>query len=939
MKKLYLLALALIGLSFISDAQKVAGVVRGILQDSVSASPLADATVSLMDLKDSSLISFTLTQENGRFEIRNIDAGKYQVVASYTGLQSFKKSFTISSEQKEIDLGVVQLLRTGKLLDEVIIEQSPVQIKGDTIAFRADAFKTKPNATVEDLLKKLPGVQVEKDGTVKAQGETVQKVYVDGKEFFSNDPKLATKNLTADMIDQVEVYDDMSEQAKFNGIDDGSRTKAINLKLKKDKKRGTFGRVYGGVGTDERYDAGLSTNFFKGATQVSVIGRRNNTNNMGFTMGDQMGMFSGGGNMSGPRGGGGGNGGTAGFGGNGTGLTTTSMAGINYRDLWGKKLNVNGSYFYNHANRENFGKYYRQTFFEDTTIARNQQSFTNNINANHRFNYNIIYNIDSFNSIIYTPNISFQNSESFSEDTITSFKQYSDISNKQSAIYTKRNNTGNGFNMNNNLIWRRKFRRAGRTLSVNLNSTVSESERESYNIDNQEDFDNDGNPLRFSRRNYLTTTDNSNNSYGVSMSYTEPIGRNKILELNYSHNGSENESDRRGYDFNTVSGKFDQAEQTLTNHFQNRNSSNRYGTNFRLVKKKYNFQVGVSLQNSMLETNNMTLKTTITNRYTNLFPTASFNYQFARSKNLRFSYRGSTSQPSSYQLDSATDRSRYPYLYKGNPFLDQEVRHGLTLSYTAFDPVKFRNMFAFISFNATQDKIVNSVRRFGTVELNSPVNLNGAYNISGNFNIGFPIKKLKGGNINFTTRGNYIQDPNLVNDQMNYTRNAIIGEDVRLNYNFKDKLDVGVSAGVTYNSVQYTGSAGQDNSFVSHAYSIDATWTMPKGFILSSDFDYNFYTGRTDGFNQSYVMWNAGLGKRVFKNKRGEFKLSVFDLLNQNVSINRIVERNYIEDIQNTVLRRFLMLSFTYHINRMGGKNIPAQNRPAGGGGMRMTRD
>ncbi|HEU4903051.1 MAG TPA: carboxypeptidase regulatory-like domain-containing protein, partial [Flavisolibacter sp.] len=268
MKNVYLFALVLLGLPFFAAAQKQAGTVKGSLQDSVSATPLEDATVSLLRLPDSTLISFTLSRNNGSFEIRNIDAGNYLLVASFVGLRTFKKQFIIGASHTEEDLGVVKLQRADKALDEVVIIEAPVKVNGDTVSFKADAFKTKPNATVEDLLKKLPGVQVDRDGTVKAQGENVQKVYVDGKEFFNNDPKLATKNLTADMVDRVEVFDDMSEQAKFNGIDDGSRSKAINLKLKKDKKKGLFGKAYAGYGSEERYDAGVTANYFKGATQM-----------------------------------------------------------------------------------------------------------------------------------------------------------------------------------------------------------------------------------------------------------------------------------------------------------------------------------------------------------------------------------------------------------------------------------------------------------------------------------------------------------------------------------------------------------------------------------------------------------------------------------------------------------------------------------------------
>jgi hypothetical protein len=919
-------------------AQKSDGTLKGRLVESDTGNPISDATISIIVAADSSLLDFGLSDKYGNFEFRGLPIGELRLLASHKGMAILKKDFTLSAADKNFDLADIKMEKEFLSLGEVTVSAVPIKVSGDTISYKADYFKVKENANVEDLLKKLPGVVVEKDGAVKAQGEQVQRVYVNGKEFFSNDPKLATKNLRSDMIDAVEVFDDMSEQAKFNGIDDGSRTKAINLKLKADKTKGAFGKATVGAGDQGRYDASVSANLFKGARQVSIIGKANNTNNMGFSVGDMMNFF-GGGNTGGggDRGAGGGmqmvmrsgaggaaggmNLGATGVGGL-SGITSSWNTGINYKDTWSKKLDVNGSYSYNHAATENEQNAFRQTFFTDSLINRSKNTISSNENNNHRLNFNMVYAIDSFTSLIYNPTVSLQSSRRFSNDTTSSFAETASMNYLLNDARTLNETEGDGFNWTNNLILRKRFRsKKGRTLSINYSKTNSENNRFTQNYSANKFFNNSGVKIQDRIQDQQTDVENTTNNYSIGASFTEPIGKNKVLEFNYSHNSNLSNSDNKTFRYNPTTGLYDIVQEQQTNHFENANTSDRFGANYRYIQKKYNFQIGMAVQQTRLESDNLTKNTSISQTFRNLFPNASATYQFSRAKNIRFNYRGRTNQPSINQLQPVPDITDPLNIKTGNPNLKQEFINNFSLNYTFFDIYKFKTMFAFVNFSNTQNKIVNStsVNGFGVTNT-MPINMNGTYAGSGNLTVGFPIKKLKGGNYTTTTRIMMNRDVNRINDLNNFTRNLTIGEDLKINYNLKSKLDIGVGASINYTQSRYTIQTGLDQNYFTHIYSADLNYQMPKGFVFAVDYDYTANTGRSEGFNQHLSILNASLAKQMFKKKNGEIRFGINDLLNQNISINRNVGDNYVEDIQSRVLRRFFIVGFTYNLNKAGAK-------------------
>jgi hypothetical protein len=910
----------------------VPGTVSGTLSDTSGKQSMAGATLALFDMHDSSAAPrYETARAKGVFSIGNIPEGRYRLSVSFQGYDNQSHIFAITKAQPVVNLGTLVMAARSTVLKEVIIERSPISLKKDTVEFDAGSYATKPNAVAEDLLKKLPGVQVDKSGTITAQGEKVQRIMVDGKRFFSDDPKLASKNLPPDVIDKIQVFDDLSDQSKFTGFDDGNRVKTINIVTKKNTRKGYFGKVVAGAGTNEAYDNSVNIHRFNGNQQLSLLGQGNDVNKQNFTINDILGTSGNGG-----RGGGGGGGRGAGSSGTGSGITTTWAGGLNYRDNWSPGTQAYGSYFFNRQHvRTSTQSTAQNILTPDSSTYTTQQNGTIRRNQNHRINFNLEQQLDSNNSLIFRPNLEFQHTGSNTNQQT----QYSGGQKGDFPIYSTNAQSAqlnDGHNGQYDLVFRHKFQKKYRTFSVDMNvqDNLNNGTGTNYSIN-----------AHYSPGNYADTLNQQivTRSTGVTVSptisYTEPIGKNQIIEVNYNYSYNKNIADRFTYAFDGISKGYNRFDSLYSNAYENTFTSERLSLNYRIQHAKYNFSIGSGVQERSVNSINSTKNITINQQYLNLTPTVNFQYHISKTQNLRFNYSGRTGQPTVSQLQPIITTSDSINFYRGNPALRPQFTHSLRLLYANFNPATQHVMFATITTSLITNDIQSSIVYLPAPaskgsQLTTPVNLNGTFNVNGYFNYGFPLKKPKS-NINLITNASYNQSQALVNSISSFSRNTTLGETLSWTTNLKKNFDMNLSSATTYyiarNSLQPT----QNLNYYTEVISAEITGYTNSGWLIATEFDYTYSGNRPAGYNASVPLLNPSVAKQIFKNKQGEIRLSVFDLLNQNVSVTRTISTNSIQDTKTNVLTRYAMLTFTYNLRKFAGQ---AQQMPGMFRGMRGMR-
>jgi hypothetical protein len=894
--------------------------VSGTVTDSLGVLP--GINVKLISDKDSAIVA---TDSKGIFQFPAVQSQNFKLTVTGLGYQAITKRYTIDNDTKLLKLDPIKLKIQINLLNLVnIIAINPITIKEDTVEYKAAAYKVREGSPVEDLIKKMPGITIDKDGNVTAHGKQVTKVRVNGKDYFSGDVQTATQNLPADIVENIQVIDDYGDQANLTGIKTGEPNKILNITIQKGKRTGKFGQATVGAGNDNRYVAKLSANTFKEDRQIAVIGTLNNTNTNSFNLA----TGGGGGGGRGGRGGGGDAGGgisTA------NGITTNRSIGFNYRNEWGKKITAYGSYSFADRDKLTTSTSQQKNLFQGGTIINNDNSIGHSNNINHRFDFNIEYRIDTANYLKINPNFSYNSSNTTNTDTFSNTRNNTQIAGHELSI-TNASSPSGGLS----LLYNHKFKKKGRNFSINTGLSFSKNMRD---LDEQyitQPQDPTVPPYQ------QINTNNSSMRGNVNLSYTEPIGKTTYLEANYAYNYSKTDNNRYNYSVDPISGAETYVD-SLSTIYNYQFITNRFGINLRGIHTKYNYTLGMAVQPATLNGESHNFATS-TNTF-NYIPTARFIYNFKKNHSLSINYSGTNNQPSFTQLQIQPDFSNPQNRVYGNPDLKPEFNNNISLRYNQFDIASGNSLFTNLSFTSTQNKIVTSSRPLliaGSIDSTKQethfLNTNGFYSANGNYAFSKPFVNRKytvtlNGGANFSNNINYIEG------ERDQGKNWVFNQGAKLRVDLDSLMDTEISGNYSINTTRYSQSS----------ISTDAkTWTFGLDgrnyFFNNLVLGYNLTQTINHGFSSTVkanpTLLSTYVEYQFIKNHLAALRFQAFDIFNQNTGVSRTVAGNQIIDTRTNRLGRYFMLSFTLRLQKFAGKQGGFRNnggggRKGGGGGGR----
>lgn len=892
--------------------------VQGLLIDD-DLKPIHNAVIALLTPKDSILYQFTRSNKQGEFEFKNVKNRGFILMTSHSQYADYVEDITVNESSK--NLGTIPLISKSRLLQEVIIKSGSVRIKGDTTSYRASDFRVDANANVEELLKKLPGIQVDKNGEIKAMGEKVSKVLVDGEEFFGDDPGMAVKNLRADAVKEVQVFNKKSEQAEFTGIDDGNSQKTINLKLKDDKKKGYFGKVDAANGPmediDSRYNTNLLLSSFKGKRKISGFLLNGNTGQDGLSWQDND-KFGGGNNNFSMNMDDDGNVGYEWSGDNNdeepfvnteNGFIRNTNFGMQYSNKWNDKHNLNMTPKFNNQIYTNTKERSNKTQIGTIQLNENETT-TSDINRSN-FKINGIYDIkiDSVNTLKISTRANFYTTDS---------KEFSDgITTDENNVIKNNRLRDNNSNFDKqalsaSLLFKHKFKKARRTFSANLAWNVLNNEVNSILISNNESFDNGilSNTINLNQNRIGERTTNDN---ALSIAYTEPLSKKFALQIGYEIDYNIGKSKQKTFDFSSTSNSYDVLVNDLSNEFKQTIIIQKPNLKISYNSKKINYSFGSGFGITTFDLEDQTINQQYKRNFINIFPSANFSYKYKTNSNVSLRYSGSTRQPTLEQLQPLRNNQDFFNQIVGNPNLKQSFTNNINFSMNSYNMLSEFYFYNGINFRTTSNLIIydREINLQDAKTTSRPINTNGNFSINFYSGFGYKIKKIDL-NVNLNPNFNYDKSVVSINSQLFDSKNSNSGFGISVNKEKEKKYSFALSNRFT-NTRNSTTQNDEVKSFNTNNISLDAGVYFSKNWKIASDYNL-FIRQKTIDFqdNLTNQLWNVRL-QRTFKKEEFTAYFLVRDILNQNIGIQRFSFENTIGEERNDRLKRYFMLGLTWN--------------------------
>lgn len=906
----------------------------GIVVDSTNE-PVPFVTASLFTMGDTLLVNSAVGTDKGEFRIIGIDTGEYYFNISAVGLSEFNTTINVTADQMVYNQGTIQLTEDA-LLKEVSVFASkiPMIVKQDTVEFNASAFKTNPNDAVSELLKKVPGMEIDQDGNLTVNGENIGQILVNGKEFFGDDPKIALENLPADAIDKIKVYDQMSEKSEFTGVDDGERTKTLDLTVKKDRLKGFFGNATGGGGYDPesekaRYYGKASINRFTESYQLSLLGMMNNTNETGFSY-SEFANFMGGQERMG-RGSNQWNFNAGSFPVSfnlSSGETRTAFGGGNFNWSPSKKTDLNVSYMYYNIRNDQFTRTDRENFIDEGTYFSSRDENQESGSGSHRVNFRLEQRINKNNEITVEGSAGLRDNfvKSLTNDSTYSIVRGGQPEFLQNLSASSYNSFQDAYDYDASIFYKKKFNKRGRSLFIEYNIEGS-NEANRIRLDSYNAF-NAGVMLVGDSLIQNQTNDLDDLRMTAEISFTEKFGKDHFVELSVEGDQYRGDVDYIVYDVNPNTVVLNEFQ---SNIYEPQLDQYRARAAYRFIQGKINITAGISGQYAEINGDLQLQDVQLSKSFRNLLYDLSMRYNVAMGRSLNIEFKTKTNAPSIQQIQPVVDNSNPLYIYAGNPDLDQEYEYNFTARYHGFNQSKMSGWFTGIWTSYKTDAIVTATTIDSLlVSYSTPVNV--PYDFTSYLwgtHVGEWQKAKLGYSISLN--GNYMNGIQFLNGVENTSNRWTIGTSGRLMNKNADVLDVIIGANYSYTQTLYDVNAEFNQNFFSYGGFLDVNWNIGKeqNWLASSEFTFTTYQGQAFNSAVTVPLWNVSLSRFLWQ-KRGELKLFVFDVLGQNQGFSQQSQLNFVEDRLTNTVTRYFMLSFTWKITQMG--------KPDGGGMMRMWR-